>query len=65
MVTWTHSTLADESKNLTNVMHREASDDMVVMPEIYEVEVCNRLDSSTGKLANHVSLAQQPPVLIT
>jgi hypothetical protein len=64
VVTVSHSTLADENKNLINVMNREASDDMVVIPEIYEVQVCNRLDSSRGKLAKHVSMAQQPPVLI-
>jgi len=57
VVTETHSTLADENKNLTNVMNREVSDDMVIMAEIYEVEVCTRLDSSTGTLANHVSVA--------
>jgi hypothetical protein len=44
-------------------MNREALVDMVVMPEIYEAEFCNRLDTSTGKFANHVSMAQQPPAL--
>ena len=63
VVTETHTTLADENKNLTNVMNTEVSD-MVIIAEIYEAEVCNRLDSSTGKLANHVSVAQQSPVLI-
>jgi len=37
---------------------------MVVIPEIYDVDFCNRLDSSMDKLANNVSMAQQSPVLI-
>jgi len=41
-----------------------SKDDMMVMSEIYEVEVCSRHDSTKGKLANHVPVAQQSPVYL-
>ena len=55
VVTATQSTLADDNRSSINVTNREVSNDMAVILEIYQVENCNRLESSTGGWAKHVS----------